>query len=425
MRPDTVRRLDRHLGVPLCWLLTRLREVGRLVQRFRRRRPAGSIRNVLFVKLVEQGSTVLAARAFDLAARLVGRENLYFLVFEHNRPVVDLMGYFPPQNILTVRDDRLRHFITDTVRVLYRLRGLKIDAAIDMEGFARASVILATLSGARYRVGFHRFRCEAPYRGKLLTHALNYNFYAHQSLAFLSLVKALEADPDEKPMLKEPLPDDGYRPRPFVPTPDEEVEMRQLLRHLAGREVDGPIVLLNPNASDLMPLRRWPTNRFVALGRRLLADHPEVTVAITGAPDEREKARALAEAIDPRRVLCLAGETTLRSLLVLYGLADVLVTNDSGPAHFAALTDIDVVALFGPETPVLYRPLSPRVRCLFAGLACSPCVNVLNHRASPCRDNRCMRAIAVSQVYEAVCEALAARGTRRRAPAPVVSGVLP
>jgi ADP-heptose:LPS heptosyltransferase len=31
---------------------------------------------------------------------------------------------------------------------------------------------------------------------------------------------------------------------------------------------------------------------------------------------------------------------TLRDLLVLYTLADVLVTNDSGPGHFSSLTPI-------------------------------------------------------------------------------------
>jgi len=421
MHPDVVRRLDRQLGVPLCWLLTRLVHLGRLI---RPRRPTGPVRSILFVKLVEQGSTVLGARAFDLATRLVGRDNLYFLVFERNRPVLDLMGSVPPGNIITVRDDSLRHVVTDAVRALWRLRRLEIDASVDMEGFARASVILATLSGARHRVGLHRFRSEAPYRGDLLTHKVNYNFYAHTSLTFLSLVRALQVEPAQVPMLKERLPDDGYRPRPFVAGPDEEIAMRRLLRDLAGRDVDAPIVLLNPNASDLMPLRRWPTEHFAALGRRLLAEHPDVTLAVTGAPDEREKARAIADAIDPRRVLCLAGETTLRSLLVLYGLADVLVTNDSGPAHFAALTDINIVALFGPETPVLYRPMSPRARCLTAGLACSPCMNVLNHRDSPCRYNQCMRAITVSQVYEAVCEALAVRKGTMRRPVPVETRVL-
>ena len=95
----------------------------------------------------------------------------------------------------------------------------------------------------------------------------------------------------------------------------------------------------------------------------------------------------------------------LRQLLVLYTLADVLVTNDSGPAHFATLTPIRVVTLFGPETPKLFAAVTPRNTVLWAGLLCSPCVSAYNNRMSPCCDNRCMQAITVDQVFDAACRA--------------------
>jgi ADP-heptose:LPS heptosyltransferase len=93
----------------------------------------------------------------------------------------------------------------------------------------------------------------------------------------------------------------------------------------------------------------------------------------------------------------------LRQLLVLFGLADILVTNDSGPAHFATLTTIDVVALFGPETPLLFAAPGPRSHPLTVNLACSPCVNAFNNRQSSCRDNRCMTHLPVEQVLATVC----------------------
>ena len=105
----------------------------------------------------------------------------------------------------------------------------------------------------------------------------------------------------------------------------------------------------------------------------------------------------------PRRAPC--GKTTLRQLLVLYTLAKVLVTNDRGPAHFATLTPIRVVALFGPETPALFAARTPRNEVLWAGIVCSPCVNAYNNRQSPCRNNVCMQAITVEQVFEAACRA--------------------
>jgi ADP-heptose:LPS heptosyltransferase len=109
----------------------------------------------------------------------------------------------------------------------------------------------------------------------------------------------------------------------------------------------------------------------------------------------------------------LAGSTTIRQLLIVYGMAEVLVTNDSGPAHFAALTSIDVITLFGPETPHLFAALTPRNHTIWAGLACSPCINAFNDRLSPCTNNQCMQSITVGQVFEEVCRAYEARRLAR------------
>ena len=134
-----------------------------------------------------------------------------------------------------------------------------------------------------------------------------------------------------------------------------------------------------------------------------------LSIIITGSPAEAASGEEMARAIGKDRAVSVAGLTTLRELAVLYTLADVMITNDSGPAHFACLTNIDVVVLFGPETPTLYGPLGNRSHVIWAGLACSPCVSAFNHRLSPCRDNVCMRAITVEQVYAKTMELLERR----------------
>jgi ADP-heptose:LPS heptosyltransferase len=155
----------------------------------------------------------------------------------------------------------------------------------------------------------------------------------------------------------------------------------------------------------MLPLRKWPSERFIDLGKKILKQHPAVTLVITGAPSERAAAEKIARAIG-KKAVSMAGKTTLRELIVLYSLADVLVTNDSGPAHFSTLTDIDAIVLFGPETPKLYGARRQKTHVLWAGLACSPCVNVFNHRFSPCTNNRCMQVISVREVYEVVAGCL-------------------
>jgi ADP-heptose:LPS heptosyltransferase len=99
----------------------------------------------------------------------------------------------------------------------------------------------------------------------------------------------------------------------------------------------------------------------------------------------------------------------VRHLLALFHRAALLVTNDGGPGQFAALTPIRSIIFFGPETPVLYRPLGLRTHCFHTALPCSPCLTAYNHRTSPCDgDNQCLKRIAPAAVLAKAREMLAA-----------------
>ena len=93
----------------------------------------------------------------------------------------------------------------------------------------------------------------------------------------------------------------------------------------------------------------------------------------------------------------------------LFDMADLLVTNDSGPAHFASMTKTQVLVLFGPETPQLYGPVGERIHIIWKALSCSPCINAINHRFSPCCDNQCMKQITVDEVCAKAMEILAVK----------------
>jgi ADP-heptose:LPS heptosyltransferase len=403
MNEQKSRVLDRWVGVPLCWLLTLMRRLGGL---FRARNAADDAppRKILFVKLAEMGAIVLTMPAFEAARRRVGRENLYILMLANNRQIHDLIDVFDDENLLTIRDDNLWVFARDAFSVLRRCRREGIDVVIDLEGFARVSAVLSYLTGARKRVGMHRYTIEGLYRGDLFTHRIALNYYNHASVQFLTMVEALDAPSSSDVLLKERITLGDYRLPLFEPTDEETQSMRALLRERSGAQPSGPLVVLNCNLIDLLPLRRWPREHYLELGKRILANHPTATLLLTGLPDERGPAEALAREISEQRVVNLAGDTTLRSLVVLCTQVDLLITSDCGTGHMAALTDVRIVSIFGPETPRLYAPLTPHNRSLWAQLACSPCLIPVNHRSSPCRDNVCMQTISVEAVYEAACE---------------------
>lgn len=362
-------------------------------------------RSIIFLKLAEQGSTVLANEAIRQAVAKVGGENVFFLMFEENRFILDVMDLIPRENVLTIRTKSAVSMVTNCLSRLREIRRRKIDACIDMEFFARSSAVIAYMMGTRIRVGFHCYFGEGPHRGNLFTHRVLYNSHLHASRTFLTLVRALDNAPEDFPTF-------GYTPPAamslahFEPRDSERDEVAAMLRELAGTDAAGRtrrVILLNANASDLMPLRRWENANYVALAGKLLDAFPDVTIAFTGAPSEAPKVAQLVAGVNSPRCFSLAGKTTLRQLLIVYGLAEILVTNDSGPAHFAALTPVDVVVLFGPETPLLFGTLSPRNHNIWLGLACSPCINAWNNRQTACSNNLCMKNITVSQVYDTVC----------------------
>jgi len=152
LRVSVLQRADRVVFAPICFALT----VFRRITGGRDATAPPDPKSILFVKLAEQGSTVLAAGAIRRAIDRVGRDNVYFLVFEENRFILDVMGLVPEENVLTVPTRSTLGMARGALAALRRLRARGIDAAVDLEFFARFSAVLTYLSGARYRVGSTR-----------------------------------------------------------------------------------------------------------------------------------------------------------------------------------------------------------------------------------------------------------------------------
>lgn len=406
-----MRRLDRWLGIPICFALT---VVSRLASLFSLRpsRAAANPRSVLFIELAEMGTTVLACPAVHRLRTAHPDCLVYFLLFKQIEDSVKVLKIVPDAHVLTIDPSTLGTLIRDTLGFMSAARRLGIDTAVNLEAFTRFSAILAYLSGAATSVGFHRFTQEGLYTGDLLTHKVGYNAHLHTWQSLVTLVMALERSADE--LHEQPL---GKFPAPaatdcVVPKVRLDATTRQRLQALVTRDRPAAagkrLIVVNPNASKLISIRKWPLDRYADLVRRLLAD-PQNACAITGVASEWEDAKFIADRVDSDRLINLTGKTTLEELIGVFNLADVLVTNDSGPAHFAALTDIDVIVFFGPETPALYKPLTDRATVLYAGFACSPCVSAFNQRRSVCTNNRCLQDISVETVHATVLERLERR----------------
>lgn len=398
MNVDLMRKVDHHIGIPLTFIGTLILKVAGL---FASKQPV-TPKNILFVELSEMGSTIIADPAMKRARKNFDA-NLFFVIFSKNKPSLDLLNTIPQENIFTLCEDSIFTLIRDAIRYLFWCRKNNIDTAIDLELFSRVSALLTGFSGAKNRVGYDNFHGEGLYRGDLLTHKVAYNPHIHIAKNFVSLIYALEAPSHEVPFSKLLITEDDIRLDQVSFSETELTQMHQNVQK-AYPDYDANqhrIVLINPNASDLLPQRRWPKENFIALMQNILQQHDDVIVLITGAPAEKEEAQGLLEKVAHERCVNFAGALKLLEMPILYCISTLMVTNDSGPGHFSSITPLKTFVLFGPETPKLYGSLGNSTP-IFAGLACSPCVSAANHRKTPCSDPVCMTAIQVEQVTKMV-----------------------
>lgn len=403
MGPQTMRRIDRFCGLPACLLLTALRRL--------RRRTDGPppMRRVLFVQLAESGSMVLADPAMRAVAERSGAR-VYCLTFARNRDSLAIAGTVAPQRIFTLNTDGIFRVLGETFRVLRALRREGIDTVIDLELFSRLSAALCFLTGAARRAGFHRVDGVGAYRGDLYTHPLGFDPRQHVAQNYLRLVECVIGDTGRTAAERRAAGGLPQVRRRQLGAQELERVARSLDGLLGGGWERGRLVLVNANASAMLPQRRWPERHFAELIAALLARHADVRVLLIGALEDRATTAAIAARLDDARCVDGAGRFALPELPALFAQAAAMLSNDSGPAHFAAVTALPVVVLFGPETPRLFRPLG-EATVLSAGLACSPCVNVGNQRSTRCRDNQCMQRIAVGAVLAALEACLARRAS--------------
>lgn len=388
MRVNSMRVIDKWIGVPLCFIMS---PFCRLSDLFRAAKKRPDLHRTLFIELSEMGSAIIADPAMRKLQREAGAE-LYFVIFSKNYKSLEILNTIPAENIFKMNAGNFFSLLKDVFRFLVWCRKKKISTTIDLELFSRFTALLAFFSGARSRVGFTNLHDEGLYRGNLVNKKVRYNPHVHIAVNFISLVnKALG------------LFDNAYSTVPVHPhelelakadvKPAALENIRSKIKKLYPEWNNEAIVLLNVNASDLLPQRRWPQENFAATAKALLDQFPGIIIILTGSPAERAYVQQVADMTRDKRCINSAGFFAFDELVPLYTVSRIMLTNDSGPAHFAAVTDLKVFVLFGPETPHLYLPMGGNAEPFYLGLPCSPCVSAANHRKTTCLPRPCITGI--------------------------------
>ena len=170
-----------------------------------------------------------------------------------------------------------------------------------------------------------------------------------------------------------------FTPPALYLDPGEEARAAALLAAAAGD--DPPWVGLSPGAA-YGPAKRWPPERFAALGAELQRQFG-ARLVLLGGPEDRAVAALVQERL-PAPALDLVGKTDLRQALAVVSRLSLLVTNDSGLMHAAAALRVPLVALFGSTDPKATGPFTDRATVLYHPWPCSPCFQRTCPEGYPC-----------------------------------------
>lgn len=245
------------------------------------------------------------------------------------------------------------------------------------------SALIARMSHISWRAGY-----STDGRGWLLTHPFEtpaWRGKRHEVFYYLNLVAELERALDGDSSVE------AYEPEFALQVSNErqQAALDILINH--GVRIKRPLVALCPGSTNSRA-KRWPAERYSALADKLIAE-AGASVFLIGAREELDVTQQVVRQMrEPPHVL--TGETSLAQTVSILSLCDLLITNDTGPAHIADALSRPTLVIFGPTNPHTTRPFSPRAEIVRHAPDCAPCML----RDCPI-DHRCMTSITPDEVF--------------------------
>ncbi|UCB57436.1 MAG: lipopolysaccharide heptosyltransferase II [Candidatus Omnitrophota bacterium] len=277
------------------------------------------------------------------------------IIFDEDKNHKGLMG-----KLRLIRLLRAKHF--DTVFLLHR-------------SFTRT--LICWLSGIPERIGYYTKK-----RARLLTKSIMPSKdEPHRIEYFLDIARSCGIKAENS----------GYD---FFVSREDKDYIKELLHEEKLLKESDFLVVINPGGN--WDLKRWPKENFSQLADRLIKEC-DAKVIITGAQDDLKLAQDIKAGMK-NSPLILCGRTSLGQLAALMARVNLVISNDSGPMHIALSQKANVVCLFGPTSSKITGPCgNGNYTVLQKDIGCQvPCYE-LN-----CPDNRCMKAIGVDEVFQAV-----------------------
>ena len=252
------------------------------------------------------------------------------------------------------------------------------------------TALVASLARVPMRIGY-----ATDGRQRLLTHPLalpEWRESKHEVFYYLKIVAELEWFVNQEQSFLDTQPDGS-----LAVSDTRKAAARNFLRTRGVKE-DKRVVALCPGSINSRA-KRWPAERYAALAD-LLIDELGAQVLLVGSNAETEVSLDVSRHMRNQPIV-LTGQTDLAQLVAILSVMDLLVTNDTGPAHISSALGRPTLVIFGPTNPLTTRPFSPFGEIVREPPDCAPCML----RDCPI-DHRCMTAITPTDVFSRARELL-------------------
>jgi ADP-heptose:LPS heptosyltransferase len=342
-------------------------------------------------KIVGLGSIVYTGILCRSIKESFPKTKLIYITSKGSIELVKRMNYI--DEILLIDDKGFIPMITSTIFLILRLWRLRPILYFDMEIYSSWAAIIATLSLALNRYGF--YRKNADFKKGMHTHMIFFNTKRHISEIYSQMALCV-----------------GGKPNPNLigilnVSSQDKALCVQTLKEIGLN--DNLIILVNVNASDLLIERRWPAEKWIDYLEQIVQQLPDYSFLLTGSPNEHEYVSALYNKLSQsarNKVFNIAGRFTFAAFLSLIEKCVLMVTNDSGPLHFAVALNKPTISIWGPGAPEHYAPIRGFYKIIYEPVYCSPCL--YHADIPPCEGNNvCVKDISVFSVLEATKEIIA------------------
>lgn len=257
----------------------------------------------------------------------------------------------------------------------------------------------STALTAETKAGFYKYELEGLYRGNFYDFKCSFNQNSHISKNFLALTKTAINQINHNPNYKSEIKTSEIILPSYKSDSAIRKKIKDKIKNFYPYE-DEDIILVCPDVGRMLPFRNYPENYFIKIVDKLLKHYKYHLILLIGTNETLLTCSSIANEVNDKRCINFCNQTdTLKELVELMGFSKLLIGNDSGPMHFASLTPIKILALFGMESPFVYGPLG-RCVSMYNFFHCSPCVSAFNHKNSKCKDNLCLKTISPDKVFD-------------------------